>query len=132
METLISMHAIRNDILVDIYDDGEESVELAPGRKFILLNDTQFARDRDGSETHVGIRPRWARVLATSDYAESTGIHVGMKVLCDTMKWFRGVQYSEDGQKLWRIPADDIIGIDEDGFTDDELSKIEDLSAVAG
>ncbi len=129
METLIGMHALRGDVLVDIYDDGEDSVELAPGRKFILLNDTQFARDRDGSETHSGIRPRWARVLATSDYAESTGIRVGMKVLCDTMKWFRGVQYNNIGQKLWRIPANDIIGIDDDGLTEDEMSKIKDTAA---
>lgn len=123
-ESLINAKALRKDILVDIYDDGEESIELAPGRKFILLNDSQFARDRDGSESHAGIRPRWAKVLATSDYAEQSGIHVGMKVLCDTMKWFRGINYAS-GKKMWRIPSTDIIGIDDDGFTEEELSKLE-------
>jgi len=123
-ESLINAKALRNDLLVDIYDDGEETVELAPGRKFILLEDTQFARDRDGSETHAGIRPRWAKVLATSDYAEEVGITVGMKVLCDTMKWFRGINYTAD-RKMWRIPADDILGIDDDGFTEEEVSKLE-------
>lgn len=122
-ESLINIKALRKDILVDIYDDGEETVELAPGRKFILLDDTQFARERDGSETHAGIRPRWAKVLSTSDYAEETGIHVGMKVLCDTMKWFRGVDYAT-GKKMWRIPADDIIGIDDDGFSEEERAKL--------
>ncbi len=123
-ETLINAKPLRKDILVDIYDDGEETIELAPGRKFILLNDSQFARERDGSESHAGIRPRWAKVLATTDYAESTGIEVGMKVLCDTMKWFRGINYTH-GKKMWRIPADDILCIDDIGFTEEETAKIE-------
>lgn len=126
--SLINAKALRNDILVDIYDDGEETIELAPGRKFILLDDSQFARDRDGSESHAGIRPRWAKVLATSDYAEETGIEVGMKVLCDTMKWFRGINYSAD-RKMWRIPADDILVVDPDGFTEEESAKLESRSA---
>lgn len=122
--SLINVQALRKDILVDIYDDGEESIELAPGRKFILLEDTQFARDRDGSESHAGIRPRWAKVLATTDYAEEAGIEVGMKVLCDTMKWFRGINYAS-GKKMWRIPADDILFVDDGGFTEEEVSKLE-------
>jgi hypothetical protein len=122
--SLINVQALRKDILVDIYDDGEESIELAPGRKFILLEDTQVARDRDGSESHAGIRPRWAKVLATTDYAEEAGIEVGMKVLCDTMKWFRGINYAS-GKKMWRIPADDILFVDDGGFTEEEVSKLE-------
>ncbi len=122
--SLINARALRKDILVDIYDDGEETIELAPGRKFILLEDTQFARDRDGSESHVGIRPRWAKVLSTTEYAETTGIEVGMKVLCDTMKWFRGINYTS-GKKMWRIHSDDILVIDDGGFSKDELAKLE-------
>jgi len=124
-ESLINARALRKDILVNIYDDGEETIELAPGRKFILLNDSQYSKDRDGADTtHAGIRPRWAKVLATSDYAEEAGIVVGMKVLCDTMKWFRGVNYKHNS-KFWRIPTDDILGIDDDGFTEEEISKLE-------
>jgi len=124
-ESLIHLKALRHDIIVDIYDDGEETVELSPGRKFILLNDTKFANDQDGSGTHGGIRPRWAKVLSTTDYAEASGISVGMKVLCDTMKWFRGVEYA-NGKKMWRIPADDILGIDDEGFTEDEAANLND------
>lgn len=129
----IHMKALRNDILVDIYDDGEETVEIAPGRKFILLDDSQFGRPQDGSqETHAGIRPRWAKVLSTSKYAEDAGIEVGMKVLCDTMKWFRGLQYDAEGRKVWRIPADDILGIDDEGFTEEEVSKMESRFTAEG
>ena len=130
-ETLIKARPLGKFILVDIYDDGEETVDLGNGVKFILLNDTDFGRDRDLSqEKHAGIRPRWAKVLATTDLAEESGIDVGMKVLLDTMKWSRGVQY--DGRtKLWRIPVEDVLGIDETGFDEEELTHMEERYADA-
>ncbi len=117
--------AIRDDILVDIYDDGETTVDFGNNTKFILLDDSKFGTERDaGVETkHSGIRPRWAKVLSTTDHAEKLGIRVGQKVLLDTMKWSRGVVIGES--KVWRIPAEDVLGIDEDGFTTDELEKLE-------
>jgi len=121
----INARPLGKDILVDIYDDGEENIDVGGGKKLILLSDTSFGRSIDSVEgKHPGIRPRWARVLATTDYAEDAGLSIGMKVLCDTMKWSRGVAYEED-KKLWRIPVEDILGIDDDGFTESELKHIE-------
>ena len=62
--------------------------------------------------------------MATTDYAEQCGIHVGDKVLLDTMKWSRGAVYSDDGRKLWRIKADDVLMVDEAGLTEEELDYI--------
>ena len=47
-----------------------------------------------------------------------------MKVLLDTMKWSRGVYY-QGNRKVWRIPFEDVIGIDEDGLTDEDIEHIE-------
>lgn len=116
------------DILVDIYDDGEQRVDLGNGKKLILLPDDTFGRDFDQSSEysrHPGIRPRWGRVLATTKYAEEMGISVGDKVLLDTMKWSRGTIYNEDGHKLWRIKAEDVLAVDDDGFTQEEMNHIE-------
>ena len=127
-ESLIPAHPLENnkDILVDIYDDGAQTVSLGPGKKsLILLPDDSFGRSIDVSESkHPGIRPRWGMVLATTDYAEQCGIHVGDKVLLDTMKWSRGAVYSNDGRKLWRIKADDVLIVDDEGLTEEELDHI--------
>ncbi len=135
-ESLIPVKAIENnkDILVDIYDDGAQTVSLGEGRKpLILLPDDTFGRDFDQASEyskHPGIRPRWGMVLATTDFAEKLGIKVGDKVLLDTMKWSRGAIYSEDGRKLWRIKADDVLAVDDDGLTEDELDYIASRYAV--
>lgn len=124
-ESLINVRPLGKFILVDIYDDGEETVDLGNGVKFIMLNDTNFGRDRDLSqETHPGIRPRWAKVVATPDDDQETGLAVGMKVLLDTMKWSRGVYYDGD-KKVWRIPIEDVLGIDEGGFDEEEVTHME-------
>lgn len=135
-ESLIPVKAIENnkDVLVDIYDDGAQTVSLGPGKKsLVLLPDDTFGRNMDNIEDtkHPGIRPRWGMVLSTTDFAEQLGIHVGDKVLLDTMKWSRGAIYSEDGRKLWRIKADNVLAIDEDGLTEEELDYIASRYKVA-
>lgn len=128
-ESLIPAHPLENnkDILVDIYDDGAQTVSLGPGKKpLVLLPDDSFARSMDNvaDVKHPGIRPRWGMVLATTDYAESCGIHIGDKVLLDTMKWSRGAIYTDEGRKLWRIKADDVLMVDDDGLTEEEMDHI--------
>ena len=130
-ETTITARPVENneDVLVDIYDDGGQTVSLGKGKApLILLPDDTFGRDFDQASEysrHPGIRPRWGRVLATTKFAEKLGIKVGDKVLLDTMKWSRGVVYDEDGRKLWRIKADDVLVVDDDGFTEDEIAHME-------
>ena len=76
------------------------------------------------------VASRWAKVVATPDDDQETGITVGMKVLLDTMKWSRGVYYDGD-KKVWRIPIEDVIGIDEEGFDAEELTHMEERYADA-
>ncbi len=130
-ETLIPVKTLasRKNILVDIYDDGAQTVDLGPGKKaIILLPDDTFGKSFDNVSEyskHPGIRPRWGMVVATTDHAEKMGITVGDKVLMETMKWTRGVQYAEDGRKVWSIEAEDVLLVDDDGFTDEELNHIQ-------
>ena len=128
-ESLIPLRTLKNrkNILVDIYDDGAQTVSLGEGKKpLILLPDDTFGKDFEKASEyskHPGIRPRWAMVVATTDHAEKMGIKAGDKVLLDTMKWTRGVEYTE-GRKVWSIEAEDVLLVDDDGFTDDELEYI--------
>lgn len=129
-ETLIAVRPLetRKNVLVDIYDDGSEAISMGVGKKpFMLLTDVNFGRDFDRrtvDTTHPGIRPRWGRVLATTNHAENLGIVVGDKVLLDTMKWTRGVVYDNAGRKLWSIEAVDVLMVDDEGFTEEELDTI--------
>ena len=130
-ETLIPVRPLahRKNVLVDIYDDGAQTITLGEGKKpLILLPDDTFGRDFEKASEysrHPGIRPRWAMVVATTEHAEKLGIAVGDKVLLDTMKWTRGVVYGDDGRKLWSIEADDVLLVDDDGFSDSELDHIQ-------
>lgn len=115
-------------ITVDIYDDGEQTYEIAPGKSLILLNDSSISKDPDKNPTdrrHPGIRPRWAVVLKTTPYAEKMGIEVGQKVLCDTMKWRRGIYVNEStNRRVWFISADDVSLVDPEGLDENEQKKV--------
>ncbi len=115
-------------ITVDIYDDGEQTYEIAPGKSLILLNDSSISKDPDKNPTdrrHPGIRPRWAVVLKTTPYAEKMGIEIGQKVLCDTMKWRRGIYVNEStNRRVWFISADDVSLVDPEGLDENEQKKV--------
>ena len=116
-------------ITVDIYDDGEQEYEIAPGKSLILLDDSTIEKDPRKNPTdrrHPGIRPRWAIVLATTPYAQKLGIEEGQKVLCDTMKWRRGIYVSDNtNRRVWFISADDVALQDPEGLTEIEQKKVE-------
>jgi len=127
-ETLIGIRPIKDWVLVDIYDDGEKLLRFAGGKKFWLPSDTSFDKNsmkRGTDHKHSGIRSRWAMVVATNEEAESRGIRVGDKVLCDEMKWTRGFEHSrEHHNRAWAIKAEDILLVDESGFDEDEKAKL--------
>jgi len=119
----------RSIITVDIYDDGERTYEVAPGKSIILLDDSGISNDarrNPASRRHPGIRARWAVVLETTPYAQSVGVEEGDKVLCDTMKWRRGIYVNDGtGRRVWFISADDLLVKDTDGPDASEQAKIE-------
>lgn len=127
LENNVNYRPVADNILVLIYDDGQDTVAMG-GKKFILLDDTSFdnLRSKTIDEKHPGIRPRWAMVVSTSPKAQNDfGLQVGDKVLCDSLKWSRGVRVDNEGRRVWRIPPEDILGKDDEGFEEDELVKIE-------
>lgn len=131
MTTIIGVRPLRERVLVDIYDDGSKPMRVG-GKVFWSPADDRFGPDdirhaTTADNRHPGIRPRWAIVVGTSPEAEAAGIKVGQKVFLDTMKWTRGVVYDKvTRRKVWSIAAEDILGIDEDGFDEDERLMIED------
>jgi hypothetical protein len=123
--TLIGARSLGDYILINIYDDGDDTIELAPGIHFQFLSDTDFGNTRRSvDKKHPGLRPRWAIVLSTCDLAKKFGIELGDKILCDELKWSRGIPFDNSGRKIWRIPADDVLAIDKDGFQSNEIEKI--------
>lgn len=117
-------------ITVDIYDDGEQTYEVAPGKRIILLDDTRISDDpkmNPVGRRHPGNRPRWAIVLATTPYAkEKFGIEEGDKVFCDALKWRRGIYVNDfTGRRVWFISADDVSLKDPEGPDEDEELKIQ-------
>lgn len=127
-ESLVGMRGTHDYVLVMIFDDGEDKIMLdeEKGIELILLNDTSFANPDMNvtDDKNRGIRPRWAIVLATSKEAEDRDVKPGNKVLLDTMKWSRGFRFDNTQRKMWRIPADDILAVDEDGINDKEMDKV--------
>jgi len=124
--SLVELRGTHDYVLAFIYDDGEDTVKLADGVEFILLNDTSFANKdmHSRNQTHSGIRPRWALVLSTSKEAEDFGVKPGDKVLLDTMKWSRGFRFDTTHRRIHRVPADDILMVDDDGLTPDDFEKV--------
>ena len=126
-KTIMGHRPLGDYMLVNIFDDGDTTIDLGGGVEFIMLSDSMFGEDhmkRSVDDSHPGIRPRWAMVMATSDQAEEFGINIGDKVLCEQMRWSRGFEFDDCGRRVWRILPDNILGIDEDGFTEGELKKI--------
>jgi len=124
--SLIGLIPLRDRVLVYIYDDGDTSVDLGNGKRLITgLVDTEFNgvyKDQvDGK--HPGIRSRWALVVGITETTPD-GFKVGDKVLLEQMKWRRGI-YVTDHQRVWDIAVDDILVVDENGFEEKELEKVE-------
>lgn len=124
----INLEPMKNGVLVNIYDDGGKSIQLAGGVDLIVHSDDRFGAGTIGSnskETHRGLRPRWAKVLAVSPECEQFGIKVGDKVLLEQLRWSRTICVDPNtGDKVWRISVDDVIAVDDEGFTESELEYI--------
>ena len=127
-ESLISVRPLHDRVLVGIYDDGDTTILLG-GKKFILLSDTEFSPElkrNQTKDTHVGIRPRWAVVMATTGGQD---VKPGDKVFLEFGEWTRAVPVTLDGHdtSLWSIPVDKILGHMDDQFTEAEMAQIERL-----
>lgn len=125
-KTMIGIKPIHERVLVGIYDDGDKTIMLG-GRRFILLDDTMLDKNRSLDKKHQGIRPRWAIVLAVSDTVQELGeIVVGNKVLLDELKWTRAIPANihDTRGKIWSIPAEDILGIENTGFLPEDKEQI--------
>lgn len=115
-------------IFVDIYDDGARKIKI--GDKFLyVLHDTDFGPDTFHKNTsathkHPGIRPRWARVIATNHKSEKH-VKIGDKVFLEELKWSAPCPIpGHFGRKFYRIDLKHVLWIDQDGFTKDEMEKI--------
>lgn len=132
MTTIIGVHPLAGRILVDIYDDGSKPFRTRDGRVIWTMSDTKFGLDDIRNTTvkdnkHPGIRPRWAIVVGTNEDAEESGIHVGDKVYLEFGKWTRGLIYDgKTREKVWSIAIEDVLGIDENGFDEDEKLMLKD------
>jgi len=125
--SLIGLKPLRDKILVYIYDDGQNSVDIGDGKRLITgLVDTEFNgiyKDQvDGK--HPGIRSRWAMVVGINKDTPSD-IKVGDKVFLEQMKWRRGILASRFGQKVWDISFHDILVTDDEGFDEQEREKVD-------
>lgn len=119
-DTLIKIHAPKKAILVDIFDKGGAALVLKSGQQIWLPSDEGIhGVQKDHGNTHPGIRPRWARVLAVSEEAAEMGISLGDMVFCDTLKWSRRLPYASFPGKeplyFWRMLLPDVLLIDSEG-----------------
>jgi len=124
--SLVGLKPVRDRVLVCIYDDGDNSVDLGNGKRLITgLADTEFNgiyKDQvDGK--HPGIRDRWAMVIGINEYTPE-GIKLKDKVLLEKMKWRRGIMATNGGQRVWDIAADDILVVDDDSYNEEEAAKV--------
>ena len=133
--TLIGMRPVGMRVMVFIYDDGNDSVDLGNGKRLITgVRDTDFDSPHNAIDgKHPGIRPRWAIVTGTNDQTPDY-IKLGAKVYLDEMKWRRGVMASPNGERVWDIRWEDILLVDEDGVSGDEvgLAKVLDYLEAFG
>lgn len=124
--SLIGLKSIRDRVLVYIYDDGANSIDIGGDKRLITgLVDTEFNgiyKDQvDGK--HPGIRDRWAMVVGISKDTPKD-IKLGDKVFLEQMKWRRGIYASRHGQRVWDISFNDILATDDEGFDVPEREKI--------
>ena len=129
--SLIGLKPLRDRVLVYIYDDGQNSIDIGDGKRLITgLVDTEFNgiyKDQvDGK--HPGIRARWAMVVGVNEETPSD-IKAGDKVFLEQMKWRRGITASSHGQRVWDISFHDILGTDDAGFDDQEKAKVDEYLA---
>lgn len=128
MSDNFSLEPMANGVLVNIYDDGGKSIKIAGGVDLIVHSDDKFGAGTigaDAKKSHRGLRPRWAKVLAVSPECKQFDIKVGDKVFIEQLRWTRCITTDPTtGDKVWRVSVDDIMGVDDDGFTEDELEYI--------
>ena len=121
--TLIGITPLRDRIIVAIYDDGD-TTRMLGGKKFYTMDDTDATGKRDMHTKHIGIRDRWALVLAISDTVEKHGdIAVGDKVRLTQLEWTRGMIaniHGFDRGKVWSILETEVRVIDHEGLDDAE------------
>ena len=123
---LIGMRPTGDYVLIYIYDDGADSVDLGNGKALITgIRDTEFDSPHNAVDgKHPGIRSRWAAIVATNSNTPDA-FQPGDKVYCEQMQWSRGVLAGSGGQRVWRIPHEHILAIDKDGFTEEEQAKVD-------
>lgn len=128
--SLVGWKPVRDRVLVYIYDDGNTTLDIGGGKRLITsLTDTNFDSIHDVTDTrHPGLRARWAMVIGVNEKTPE-GIKLGDKVLLEQMKWRRGV-YVTNTQRIWDIAADDVLVVDDDSFTDEEVGKVEEYLAA--
>jgi hypothetical protein len=122
--SLIGWKPVRDRVLVYIYDDGDTSIDIGGGKRLIIsLVDTHVDSVHnviDGK--HPGVRDRWAIVVGINKHTPE-GIKLGDKVLLEQMKWRRGV-YVTGNRRIWDIAVDDVLVVDDDSFTSEEVEKV--------
>lgn len=129
--SLIGLKPLRDRVLVYIYDDGNNSIDIGGGKRLITgLTDTEFNgvyKDQvDGK--HPGIRSRWAMVVGVNEETPSD-IKPGDKVYLEQMKWRRGITASRRGQRVWDISFHDVLVRDDEGFDEEEQAKVSEYLA---
>lgn len=132
--SIIGLKSLRDRVLVYIYDDGNNSVDIGDGKRLITgLADTEFNgiyKDQiDGK--HPGIRGRWAMVVGISEETPED-IQPGDKVFLEQMKWRRGIAASRHGQRVWDISFHDILITDDAGFDEQERAKVDEYMVGFG
>lgn len=125
-QSLVGLKPLNDRVLVFIYDDGDTSLDIGDGKRLITsLRDTEFDSLHDVTDgKHPGIRSRWAMVIGVNDETPKE-IKLRDKVLLEQMKWRRGITATNAGQRVWDIAFDDILVVDDSGFTEDEKSKVD-------
>ncbi len=124
-ENLVPFRPVGERVIVFIYDDGMNSVDLGNGTRLITgLQDTNFDSLHDVTDgRHPGLRARWALVTAVNEHTPDY-VKVGDKVLLDQLKWRRGLVAGEGGRKIWDIPVEDILLVDDNGLDEMEMEKV--------
>ena len=124
-QSLVGLRPLNNRVLVCIYDDGDNSIDIGDGKRLITsLKDTEFDGLHDVTDgKHPGIRARWALVIGINDETPSE-IKLGSKVFLEQMKWRRGVTATRNGHRVWDIDFNDILVVDEDGLNEEEAAKV--------